>query len=297
MSIQVVYNAQWSTKEHQEQLHSLLPLYHEYGDLRSVLSDGSYLHSCEAHNQYCSNELRIKTRKRCTVIDDVIATHSGNFNNRKVLPRPYALSLVFFAVPDWQGTNLDVETLYLKMDQNKMLPQIGPYSFNFLMYVSSMYEDLLMCLESMRTLALQKQVKMHLKIVPLGIGHSIKTRFGDYLSPTILPAYLMSLQFACMTVIHESWIDTLEFVDHNHGSVSPMYQNKTIKIIKSASRDAFDFAGSVGHPAILAPCDAFEKLCGLPNSKHLASTLANNSDLRSVLEKNSIEFVPWNQTT
>jgi hypothetical protein len=285
----VYFNSIWSTEQEQSQLHSLLPESHDYGDQRAILEDGTILVGKQNHDAYADSNLRIKTRKRCTIVQ-LEATHTGTFASRLPLEKPMKTLVCFCSVPDWHATELDVEMFLLKpAESNCIMPRIGQYNFYFCNYIMSMYEDLVMCLNALKKNSTQR---LHLKMIPLAVGHTIKTRYGDYLGSQIIPAYLLALQYACNQCIDESWIETLEFVDHSHGSLSPNYVNKKIRIISSSSRDAFDFTGHRGHPAILAPCDAFSKIGGLANEKHLSSTLANNSNLRTIL-KDPIQFIAW----
>jgi len=289
MNPKVYYNAVWSSEAEQTKLHSLLPESHDYGDQRAILEDGTILVGKQNHDAYVDSVLRVKTRKRCTILQ-LEATHMGTFAARIAFPKPMKTLVCFCSIPDWHATELDVEMFFLRpAEPSCIMPRIGQYNFFFSTYIMSMYEDLVMCLNALKE---NSKERLHLKMIPLAVGHTIKTRYGDYLGSQIIPSYLLALQYACNQCIDDTWIETLEFVDHSHGSLSPTYSNKKIRIISSSSRDAFDFSGHRGYPAILAPCDAFSKIGGLANEKHLSSTLANNSNLRTIL-KEPFTFVGW----
>lgn len=281
---QVFFNSYWSTESDQKQLHSLLPVSHEYGDKKSILKDGSVLSGRTEHALYASDELRIKTRKRCTVLQ-------VSAEIAKVLA-------CFVAVPDWHASGLDVETFFLR-HSNAMetlpMPRVGPYTFSFHSYVTNVYEDLQMALCCVKA-SLPQGSKCHLKIVPLGVGPSIRTRYGEFLGNTIIPPYLLALQIACNVTVDDTWVDTLEFVDHFRGFVSPQLSLKRVRIISASSRDAFDYGGISAEivPAIIAPMDPFCVLGGLPDdkNKNIAFTMASASDLRERVSEETT-FIGW----
>lgn len=277
----VYYHSGWSTEADQKLLHEKLPLSHEYGDRRSTLKDGTTLIGKPQHDAYASLELRIRCRKRCSVFK---VNASSNAATRQVF-------VCFSSIPDWQGVGLDVESFYLTAHSSH-LPRIGPYGFNVGSYISSVYEDLVMSLQALKNSRTSTKDKYHLKLVPLGVGPTVRTRFGDYIAPVVLPAYLLALQYACIYNINETWVDTLEFVDHTRGSLSPFVNLVNVRIISNTSRDAFDFTGSTGVPAIVAPCDSFCVIGSTSEDKSLATTLANHSDLRELV-KEAPEFKSW----
>jgi hypothetical protein len=116
--------------------------------------------------------------------------------------------------------------------------------------------------------------------------------------------------------IDDSWVDTLEFVDHFKGAVSPILNVKKVRIISASSRDAFDYgvdygvdqrgdhrgdpsesASSVAPgvvPAIIAPMDTFCRLGGTENekNKNIAYTMASGSNLRQCVIRDP-EFKAW----
>ena len=273
----VYYHSSWSTEADQILLHEKLPLTHEYADRRSTLKDGTTLIGKSDHDAYASPELRIRCRKRCSVV--------------KVTSNERLIHLCFSAIPDWQAIGLDIESFFLTTHSSH-LPRIGPYGFNIGAYISSVYEDLAMSLHALKMSRGSLKDKFHLKLVPLGVGPTVRTRFGDYIAPIVLPAYLLALQYACIYNISDSWVDTLEFVDHTRGSLSPFVNLVNVRIISSTSRDAYDFSGSTGIPAIVAPCDCFCVIGSTTEDKSLATTLANHSDLRTKV-KGPITFKSW----
>jgi hypothetical protein len=273
----VYYHSSWSTEADQTLLHEKLPVSHEYGDRRSTLKDGTTLIGKAQHDAYASPELRIRCRKRCSVF--------------RVKAGERQVYLCFSSIPDWQALGLDVESFFLTPFNNH-LPRIGPYGFNIGSYISSIYEDLAMSLCALKKSRASEKDKFHLKLVPLGIGPTVRTRFGDYISPVILPAYLLALQYACIYNINESWVDSLEFVDHTRGSLSPFVNLTNVRIISNTSRDAYDFNGCTGIPAIVAPCDSFCVIGSTAEDKTLATTLANYSDLREKVS-GPITFTSW----
>lgn len=289
----VFFHSTWSTEAEQRHLHSVLPVAHDYGDKRSVLRDGSTIAGRAAHDALVNPQLRMRCRKRATLVS-VHATHAGI--NRVPLKDPIDVLLCFSATPDWHAVGLDVEAYFLRpvadCDPKSVpwVPRIGPYVFNFSAFMSSVYEDLALAFGALKATFVAANAtegpkrKLHLKLVPLGVGPTIRTRFGDYLAPLVMPVYVVALQYACNTFVHESWIDTLEFVDHTRGQISPMVNVRNVRVISGSSRDAFDFTGSHGAPAIVAPCDAFCTIGGRPEDRNLAATLANNSNLRERMQ-------------
>jgi hypothetical protein len=296
----VFFNSNWSTLTEQIALHSLMPKEHEFGDRKSILSDSTVIEGPEAHGSYVDRALRIKTRKRSTLVT-IKATHMGFGRYRK--PTNAIILCCFTAVTDWEAPFLDAETFFLFEDPLVPIgPKIGPYNFAFSSYIGSLYEDIVMSLmilktssESVNAMAqtvasaeAQGPQKVHLKIVPLGVGPFIKTKYGDNIGPYLSQAYLIALQYACNVMLNSSWIDTLEFVDFTKG-LSPYLHIQHLKII-TTSRDVLDYTGSTGIPALLAPCDAFLKIGH--GEKSIVSTIAKNSNL---LECMAIEphYVSW----
>jgi hypothetical protein len=161
----------------------------------------------------------------------------------------------------------------------------------------SVYEDLVMCLTAIKAyiwpMVVSSKRKAHIKLVPLAVGMSIRTRYGEFLGPLLIPAYLTAVQYACNTFLDDSWVETLEFVDHAYGQLTPVLALRHIRIFSSSVRDAFDFSGATGIPILIAPCDAFSKVGGSPSDKTLASTLAANSDLSARISKSQYQFVSW----
>ena len=281
----VFFYSNWSTEAEQRKLHSVLPVAHEYGDKKAFLKDGTIITGRDQHDALASAQLRMNCRKRATLVS-VRATHAGV--KRSPLPEPIDVLLCFCATPDWHATGLDAETHFLLPPTNcSWAPRVGPYAFNFSAFMASVYEDLSLAFNAIRTTheASGVRQKLHLKLVPLGVGPTIRTRFGDYLAPLVMPVYVVALQYACNAFVNETWVNTLEFVDHTHGLIlSPMLSVRNVRIISGSGRDAFDFTGAHGMPAIMAPCDAFCVIGGRPEDRNLAATLANNSNLRSRLE-------------
>lgn len=281
----IIFNSSWSTAEDQFDLLKKLPVFHEFGDCHTITEDGVALHTAEDHENYAPNELRIKTRKRATLFS--LNAKSFGFGSARKTQNINAV-VCFLAVPDWQAAFLDAERFYLKLDYKlPMGPLIGPYTLNFSFYIGSIYEDTLMCLMALKTLILPG-TKAHLKILPLGIGPYLKTRFGQNVGLSLIPFYLMALQNACVTFINDSWVETLEFVDFTK-IMSPYIELHNVKVI-TTSRDALDFTGSSARPFILAPCDSFLRIGS--GEKNLACTILQNTNLEEELKKD-FGFLPW----
>jgi hypothetical protein len=281
----IVFNSTKCTAEDQYELLKKLPEAHEFGDGSSqfIINSETVRYDRQQTDTYLDPELRIKTRKRCSLAS-LVASHFGIGAMRRPI-EPLEVLACFLSVPDWQAKDLDVERFFLKIDPSKQIgPSIGKYSFDFSSFALSMYEDLVMSFDAIKDTVVNSKLKCHLKIVPLGIGPSIKSRFGDFLGPYIIPVYLIVLQFACNACLTSDWVHTVEFVDHSKGYMTPTLDLKGVRILSCISRDAFDFAGLVQDvlPAILLPCDSFCSLTSKTTSRNLVSTLANNSNLRSI---------------
>ena len=281
----IIFNSNWSSAQDQFELLNKLPVNHEFGDHKTTLSNGTILSTAEEHEMHASNDLRIKTRKRATVFN-LTAKSYGLAHARKL--QNLNVSVCFLAVSDWQAAFLDAERFFIKLDYKMpMGPLVGPYTLNFSAYMGSVFEDVIMCLMALKTL-IAPGIRAHLKILPLGIGPYLKTRFGQNIGLVLIPFYLMALQNACSVFINESWVDTLEFVDFTK-TMSPYMELKNIKVI-TTSRDALDFTGHVGQPMLLAPCDSFLKIGS--GEKNLACTILQNTNLEELLTKN-FGFLPW----
>lgn len=289
----VVYNGAWSNKKQQESIWALLPDSHAFGDTKTLLPDGKTLEGRKAHDEYADPKLRVATRKRCTVTQ-LTASHIGVASNR-ISVDPFRLLACFTCVPDWQASGLDAESFFL-LDPSQAattMPRVGPYAFHFTAYVGSMYEDLTMSLMTMKASALQMGVRLHLKIVPLGVGPTIRTRNGSPLGPVLMPAYLTALHYACLSLVDSTWCEVVEFVDHTPGRLLSPCINVSGVVTLSGHRDALDYSHSQGGmPAIVAPCDAFCRIGGVPTDKYLSATLANNTNLRDILSLKPT-FVGW----
>lgn len=291
--MQVWFNRAWCSEADQKTVHEALPEAHDYGDRWAALPGGRELLGRQAHDAHCSAELRMRARKRCT-IGLVKATHTGSGAARQALPGPIDVLVSFCATPDWHAVGLDAETFFLRpYDNQNNWPRIGPYMFMFTSFLTSTYEDLVMGLMAIKAEAIKADKRAHLKLVPLGVGPTIRTRFGDLMGPLLIPVYLVALQYALLASVDDSWVQCLEFVDSMHGQMSPYVAIPKVQIISGQSRDAFDFSRSdAGLKAVLAPCDSFCRIGGQPRDKTLAATLANNSNLRDVLQV-PLTFVAW----
>lgn len=302
----LVYNSKQSTAEDQLSLHALLPAQHDYGDTRSVLVDGTVLAGREAHDAYCSPELRLRARKRCYVMP-LNATHTGSGQLRRPLAAPLAVVTCLTAVPDWHAAELDVERRWLfgpgnteasSGEASMVWPTVGPATFRFDRFIESAYEDIVMSLsaiyatvQSMRITSQNDGLKAHVKLVPLGVGPSIRSRYGDYIGHYAIPAYMLALQMACNAMINDSWACAVEFVDHTHGQMSPYLALRKVRVISGSARDAFDFEGSVGVPCLVAPCDAFARPDKCPRG--LVATLSKNSNLADIMSDGPPVLVAW----
>ena len=272
---EVHFNALWSTADEQKSFWSMLPRAHAHGDRSTTLADGRVLVGKTDHDAYASPELRVRTRRRCTVIK---ATEP--------------LTVCFLSTTDWHGTGLDAETMFLRpATPTDAMPRIGPYNFYFGVFAACMYEDIVMSLMALKK-TLAGASKAHIKIVPLGVGPTVRTRFGDYLGPLTIPAYVSAMQYACNSMIDDTWVETLEFIDHARGALTPYVSISRVRVMSCSVRDALDFEGSRGVPMILAPCDSFCRIGGLETDKSIASTLVRGAKLRHELEKEPA-FVPW----
>jgi hypothetical protein len=280
----IVFNSLWSTEEDQKEMQTKLAIRHDFGDSFSILPDNQELKGHEEHSVWASNELRIKTRKRVTLCE--IKAHSSGFGQYKK-KNDIDVLCAFLCVPDWQAPFLEVETYFLRLDNYANGPRIGPYVFEFGSYMTCIYEDAKMCLQALQGCSHGTGRKLHLKIAPLGIGPTIKTRNGDFIAPFVVPSYLLAMQFVLTEFIDESWIDTLEFVDFTK-TLSPFISKPNVRIL-TGSRDVLDFQGHKAVPCILVPCDAFLKI-GY-GTKSVVSTIGQNSNLLEVL-KGQIKYMP-----
>lgn len=280
----LIFNSLWSTTEDQIEMQTKLAVRHDFGDTLSILEDKTELRGPCEHNDYASNELRIKTRKRA-VLCEINAHHSGFGQYKKKNDVDVLCS--FLCVPDWQAKGLDVETYFLRRDTYANGPKIGHYTFEFGNYMSSIYEDAKMCLNALKACSINTERKLHLKIAPLGIGPTIKTVEGDFIAPFVVPCYLLAMQFVLSELVDDTWIDTLEFVDFTK-TLSPFIIKPNVRVI-TGSRDVLDFQGHTAVPSILVPCDSFLKV-GY-GTKSVVSTIANNSNLLQVL-KCEMKYMP-----
>jgi hypothetical protein len=291
----VVFNPRYSAQQEQERLHQLMPASHEYGDKKATLPDGRVIAGRREHDAWVPAGVRIRCRKRCTVMP-IVATHTGIGHSRAALSAPVGVISCFVPVPDWHASGLDAEALFLKPLASALMPRIGSYAFDFQAYVANVYEDVSMALTTMRQFA-ANGARFHLKVVPIGVGTGIRTRYGEPLAPMILPAYLLAMQYAIAALVDETWVDTLEFIDHSHGSLTPYVQNsRRLRVMSASTRDVFDFSGATGIPAVLAPTDAFCRIGGSVGDKNLGATMANNSNIRQMLSTGGVQFMPWGTT-
>ena len=281
----IVFHKDYSTSQEQTLLQEKLPLHHEFGDACTKINTFKTLTTESEHEEYCSSELRIKTRKRCTFFIDLQLQNS----NQKV-------SICFLSTPDWCTNRLDVQRYFMiessvscKVDY----PRLGSYSFHFVEYMKHTFEDLVMSLQTIKHFAKLDNRMLHLKIVPIGIGYGIKTCEGISVYKHIFPFYICAIVQACNVVCDATWIHTLEFVDHTAGYLSPFYTNSEFEVVLQSERAVLDFSNAKGIPTLLCPCDAFEIIGSLPNTKSLACSIANQTDLRTVLQTKQPEYMSW----
>jgi len=290
----VFFNKHLSTSEDQKYLHERLPIKHEYGDRSATLSNGDKIFGRSEHDKIVDKRLRIKARKRCTLFN-LMATHYGLDINRVQLETAMPVVACFVSVPDWHAEGLDVEENFLLPTNDDVIgrgPRIGIYTFALGSFIESMYEDLVMSITVVRQLFIANKIKCHLKIIPLGVGPTIRTRYGQYLGPYLISGYLLALQYACNSMLTENWVDTVEIVDHSAGKMTPTLDLRKIRIISNLSRDVLDFSGSVGWPAVICPCDSFCRIGSVKGEKNLASTIAENTNLRS-FDISAYTYINW----
>jgi len=288
--LEIVFHKEHSTIQDQSLLWSKLPLQHEFGDICTKLEDKTILRTQEEHDAYCDPALRIKTRKRCTIVKDV-----------QLLNAPSIVSclMCFLCTPDWSAKRLDVEQYFLRQPQDvpHYLPKLGSCMFDFVEYFKQTFEDLVMGLEALRSQcenqAPEANTKYHLKIVPIGIGHGIKTFDGQHIYDSIVALYMFALIQACKMVLHESWVHTVEFVDHTGGYLSPYFTSTSFNVILRSKISVLDYSHAVGPAALFCPCDAFERIGSISSSKSLACSIANQTNLRHILANQNPEYKPW----
>jgi len=282
------------TEQDIKKLISMLPVYHEYADKKSILLNGKTLHGAQEHEEYCSLDLRIRTKRRCTLFSNICATHKGN---HVALTKSLNIVLAMCATSDWQAQNLHIEKdiLILADEKQKLcLPRIGPYYFNFNEYISSIFKDFCLGLCALQHHATSQQQKLYLKIVPLGIGPSVQTRQGNFLMPHLMFLYKNAMLFALQMYINDTWVHTLDLVDNTSGTLlTPNYSNSKINIVTGLSRDILEFEdlGKDIQAAILCPTDSFEHIGGFPIQKNIGSSIANNSsNLREKVYLEAVEY-------
>lgn len=289
----LVYNSAWSTAEEQQALHKLLPVSHAFGDKQSVLKDGTVLAGPRAHDAFCARDLRIRCRKRCTLIH-LTAFACGGYGPVPVraLPEPEQVLVCFTAVPDWQAEGLDVDHFFFRPCSDSV--QVGSVAMSPSAYMMSTTEDLVMSITSIKHRAVASNQRVHLKLAPLAVGPTIRNRFGDALGAFIMPLYVRSLQFAVQLLVDHTWVHTLEFIDFTRGQLTPHVRLKHVRVISGSRRDAFDFEGrdKTVWPVLVVPADAFSVLGQTAGDRSLAATVATNSDLRQVLAA-PWTCVPW----
>jgi hypothetical protein len=166
-------------------------------------------------------------------------------------------------------------------------------------YLTLLYDDVVLALRSIRTYVSTvrhgighgaQSAKAHLKIVPLGLGPSIRTRFGDYVAPLAGPVYSVALKMALEATVDQTWCACIELVDV---ALTAFCNVPKVRILNNSTRDAFDFDGLQSNtiPVLLAPCDAFCKIGARPAEKSLMGCLATNSNLTEVFSRPVAAYV------
>jgi len=287
----VVFNKNHADAEQIKKLYSVLPMLHEFGDKRSVLDDGTEVLGPQKHLELLDLKTRFDTRKRCTLYP----LHSTHYLLQKIrMPQSLHVLVSFCSVVDWQGPEAEKYFLTLSDQPDPECIRIGHYNFHCGQYVASILEDLTMCIDSIRSILMSQKDKFkkaHLKIIPLGVGPTIRTRLGDALGPYIIPAYALALQYACIGMVNSQWVHTLEIVESSGSIVIPGVPGVTVV---HTSRDVFDFNHLEATPVVLAPSDSF---CKIGSKKHLnertlAYSIQNNSNIHDFYDKEPM-LVSW----
>lgn len=255
-----------------------LPVTHMFGDLYSVLQDGSLLKDSE-HESYCSKDLRNEARLRSVVFATTI-THIGGYGpiaRRDVNPHKALVCLC--SVFDWYDTQSPIFT------SSEIPLMLGSFPFNAYEYMRILIQDLSLALKAVKNSCSEK---VWLKLAPLAMSPTIQTREGIPVAPIASFWYMQALSIAISQCVRDSWVHTLEIVDFFGLFHSLQINVPKVRIYLPSVRDILDFRGCPSYvlPACIVPVDSFSAPWIQKTSVYesLATAVCNNTKITDTPE-------------
>ena len=225
-----------------------LPISHLYGDMRSVLTTGNILQGIQAHDEYCSREIRKACNTRTIVFDTKVLSYGGYGRIRKVKVPEHRVLLALSSVTDWSLTND-----FLNDKPSEFSLQLYDHQyFHVSRFMQQIFRDLTVALYALRDLT-PPDKRLWIKIAPLAMGPTIGPVFQ-----VAYPWYSEAVKIVFQKLVNQSWVHTIELIDFHHiyghlGSIP------NVNIIVPSNRDALDFSSCPDDilPASIIPIDGF----------------------------------------
>jgi hypothetical protein len=248
-----------------------LPVVHMFGDLYSVLEDGSTI---QDHESYCPKAIRNEARSRSVVFQTDLHSIGGYGPIAKKPVHSQHVLVCLTSVLDWCDTDGPIFKL------SEIPLYIGSLPFDAYEYMRTIIQDVSLALKSVKNSCSEK---VWLKIAPLAMSPSIQTKEGIAMAPVASFWYMQALSIAIGQLVRDSWVHTLEIVDF-FGLLHSMQLNvPKVRIYLPSTRDILDFRGCPPSvlPAVIVPVDSFSSpwkhKTGVYDS--LATAVCNNTNL------------------
>jgi hypothetical protein len=252
-------------------LFAKLPVTHMFGDLYSVLEDGSTIVD---HESYLSKSIRNEARSRSIIFQTKIHSIGGYGPIAKKSIQGHSVLVCLTSVLDW----CDTDAPFFKPSEIPLW--IGSLPFDAYEYMRTVITDVSLALKAIKNSCSEK---VWLKISPLAMSPSIQTKEGIPVASVAGFWYMQALSIAIGQLVRDSWVHTLEIVDFFGLFHSLQLNVPKVRIYLPSTRDILDFRGcpSTILPAVIVPVDSFSSPWKHKTSVYesLSAAVCNNTNI------------------
>jgi hypothetical protein len=254
-----------------KELFGKLPVIHMFGDLYSVLEDGTTITD---HESYCPKALRNAARSRSIIFQTKIHSLGGYGPIPKKTIQGHPVLVCLTSVLDWY----DTDASFFRASEIPLW--IGSLPFDAYEYMRTVITDVSLALKAIKNSCSEK---VWLKISPLAMSPSIQTKEGIPVASVAGFWYMQALSIAIGQLVRDSWVHTLEIVDF-FGLFHSMQLNvPKVRIYLPSTRDILDFRGCPNTilPAVIVPVDSFSSPWKHRTSVYesLSTAVCNNTNI------------------